>query len=195
MKYPIDAGYRETGSKRVWTLILWYVLFTICCVTHIVSESKAADGRQEEGSQKDNWRYVGSSVVNTGGDTTKITVAGGRVLVPATLVYNGYQVNVLLLLDTGSSRTAINTEIADRLNINLTETKTAQAQVVGGAVIEVRHLRLSSITVGPHVKKEADILIVQHRGPPVQYDGLLGMDLLRGLKYDIDFEKQIINWE
>ena len=195
MKHPIHAGHRETGSKRVWTLILWYILAAICCLAHPVSASKAEDGKGENGSQKDNWRYIGSSVIETGGDTTKITVAGGRVLVPATLVYKGYEVNVLLLLDTGSSRTAINTEIADRLNINPAEAKKARAQVVGGAVIEVRHLRLTSITVGPHVKKEADILIVQHQGPPVQYDGLLGMDLLRGLKYNIDFEKQIMTWE
>jgi hypothetical protein len=70
-----------------------------------------------------------------------------------------------------------------------------RVQVVGGAVIEARLLRLTSITVGPHTKNKADILIVPHNGPPVNYDGLLGMDLLRGLKYNIDYEKQMMTWE
>ncbi len=167
----------------------------MCCVTHLVSESKAENGRGEQESQKDSWRRIGSSVIETNGDTTKITVVGGRVLVPATLVYKGNETDVLLLLDTGSSRTAISTEIADRLNINLTKARKVRAQVVGGAVIEAQQVRLTSITVGPHTKEKADILIIEHGGPPVNYDGLLGMDLLRGLKYTIDFEKHIMTWE
>ena len=195
MRYSLHTEYRKTSSKKAWTLILWYILVAVCCVIHIASESKAEDGQGEKGSHKDSWRYIGSSDVVTGGNTTKISVVGGGVLVPATLAYKGYEAKVLLLLDTGSSRTAISAEIADRLNVNPIDARKARAQVVGGGVIEVRQLRLTSITVGPHTEKEVDILIVQHRGPPVKYDGLLGMDLLRGLKYKIDFEKQILIWE
>ncbi len=195
MKYLIHAEYREAGSKRLRALIGWCILVAVCCFTHIVSESKAENGRGEKESQRDSWRRIGSSVIETGGDTTKITVVGGSVLVPVTLVYKGNETDVQLLLDTGSSRTAVSTEIADRLEINPTEGRKVRVQVVGGALIEAHQVRLTSITVGPHTKKEADILILEHRGPPVKYDGLLGMDMLRGLKYNIDFEKQIMTWE
>jgi predicted aspartyl protease len=170
--------------------LLFYAIVTVCCVAQTVSESRAAS----EGSKEENWRLVGQSVIY-GGVSTKVTVVGNSVLVPATLVYRGNQADVQLLLDTGSSRTTISTEIADRLNIDPTEGRKVRAQVVGGAVIEARQFRLTSVTVGPHTKKEADILIVQHKGPPVRHDGLLGMDLLRGLKFNIDFEKQIMIWE
>jgi len=195
LKYLIHAEYRKAGSKRLRALIVWCILVAVCCFTHIISESKAENGRGKKESQRDSWRRIGSSVIETGGDTTKITVVGGSVLVPVTLVYKGNETDVQLLLDTGSSRTAVSTEIADRLEINPTEGRKVRVQVVGGALIEARQVRLTSITVGPHTKKQADILILEHRGPPVKYDGLLGMDLLRGLKYNIDFEKQILTWE
>jgi hypothetical protein len=36
---------------------------------------------------------------------------------------------------------------------------------------------------------------VPHKGSGMRYDGLLGMDVLRGLKYKVDFKKQVIIWE
>ncbi len=148
-----------------------------------------------EESRKESWQLVGSSVIKTGIDTTKITVARDAVLVPVTLAYKGNEVTILLLLDTGSSRTMVSTEIAGRLNMNLTEAKKGRVQVVGGALIEAQQVRLDYLTVGPHTKKNAEILVVEHKGPPVKHAGLLGMDLLRGLKYNLDLEKQIIRWE
>jgi predicted aspartyl protease len=195
LKYPIHGEYRRGRSRRQRTLVVGCILVAVCCFTPIFSESKAQNGTGEKESQKDSWRRIGSSVSETGDDTTKITVMGGSVFVPVTLVYKSNEMDVQLLLDTGSSRTVVSTEIADRLEINPTEGRKVRVQVVGGAVIEARQVRLTSITVGPHTKKETDILILEHRGPPVKYDGLLGMDLLRGLKYNIDFEKQIITWE
>lgn len=122
-------------------------------------------------------------------------VTGNAILIPATLEHQGVAVDTLLLLDTGSSRTVVSAGIARRLNMNLTDAKRIPMQVVGGGIIEARQVRLAAITVGPHTKKNADILVIQHAGPPVTHDGLLGMDLLRGLKYSIDFQNQLIKWE
>jgi len=68
-------------------------------------------------------------------------------------------------------------------------------RVVGGAVIEAHVVRIKSLIVGPHTKRNPDIFVVPHKGFDAIYDGLLGMDVLRELKYKIDFEKQIIIWE
>jgi clan AA aspartic protease (TIGR02281 family) len=219
------AMYREARLQRFWRLVAFDILMTICCMGQAVSDSKAENRaypesavagvdaatllsqvtgdskpgkpvkNEEEESRKESWRRVGETVIYRGNAPTKVTVVENAVLVPATLVYQGTEVDVQLLLDTGASRTAVSTEVADRLNVNLTAARKARVQVVGGAVIEAQRVTLSRITVGPHTKKNAEILVIPHRGPPTKHDGLLGMDVLRGLKYNLDLERQIIIWE
>jgi predicted aspartyl protease len=99
------------------------------------------------------------------------------------------------VLDTGASKTTINADVADQLSINLGKEKKAQVRVVGGAVIEACVVRMNRLTVGPHTKRNWDVFVVPHKGPAAGYDGLLGMDVLRGLKYRVDFKKQLIIWE
>jgi len=140
--------------------------------------------------QKRIWQNVGETVSNE----TKVTIHGNTVLVPVTLGYGGTIVQALLVLDTGASNTTISAEIAARLNINLEQAKKVKGQVVGGGLVEGRRTRLSFITVGPHTRNDMVIDIIEHKGPAVKYDGLLGMDFLRNLKYQIDFDNQIVKW-
>jgi clan AA aspartic protease (TIGR02281 family) len=167
------------------------MLVAICCVSQTVSDSKAG----EEGSGKESWRRIDETVIYRSNAPTKVTVIGNSVLVPVTVVYQGNQADVQLLLDTGASGTVINTEVADRLNVNLSTARKTRGRVVGGAVIEAYQVTLSRVTVGPHTKENAAVFVITHKGPAAKYDGLLGMDVLRGLKYSVDFEKQIILWE
>ena len=99
------------------------------------------------------------------------------------------------MADTGASGTSINTEIADRLNVDLRTARRMHVKVVGGAVIEAHRVTLSRITVGPRTKENAAVLVIPHTGPAPAYDGLLGMDVLHSLKYMVDLKKQIILWE
>jgi predicted aspartyl protease len=146
-------------------------------------------------AQGGNWQPVGASIIQTGSETSRMTVRHNAVLVPTTLSYKGRKVEAQLLLDTGSSRTVINTETAGRLNIDVAEGRKGRIQVVGGTFVEALPVRLDTIVFGPHSKKNPEILVIEHKGPPGNYDGLLGMDLLRGLKYQLDFDKQMIRWE
>jgi predicted aspartyl protease len=187
---PINGKNREAGLQKLWSHIV-YVLVAFCCVTRAVSESKA----EEEGSGKESWRRIDETVIYRSNAPTKVTVIGNSGLVPVALLYQGTQVDAQLLLDTGASGTVINTEIADRLNINLSTARKTRGRVVGGAVVEGYQVTLSRITVGPHTKENTAVLVVPHKGPATKYVGLLGMDVLRGLKYSVDFEKQIILWE
>ena len=179
----------------VKTLVLGCLFVAICCVTQPISESKAAGEKGDELTRQERWRRIESSEAQMRGTTTRVTVVGNAVMVPVTVEHSGTEVEVLLLLDTGSSRTVVSADIASRLNINLSDAGKTRAQVVGGALIEARRVRLNAITVGPHTIKNVDVFVVEHIGPPVKHDGLLGMDLLRGLKYNIDFQKQAITWE
>ena len=140
--------------------------------------------------QKRVWQSFDETVSNE----TKVTIHGNTVLVPVTLGYRGMTVQALLVLDTGATNTTIRTETASQLNINLEQAQKVKGQVVGGGFVEAKRTKVSFVTVGPHTRTDMAIDIIEHRGPAVKYDGLLGMDFLRNLKYQIDFDNQIIKW-
>ena len=120
---------------------------------------------------------------------------GNSALVPATLVYHGNQGDIQLLLDTGSSWTVIYTETADLLGLNFRSARKIPLQVVGGQILEAHVATVDTITIGPHTATNVRIAVIQHTGPRARNDGLLGMDLLRGVKYKVDLDKQLILWE
>lgn len=127
---------------------------------------------------------------------TKIIVKGNQVLVPVTIVHGTDEVDIHLLLDTGATKTAIHTDVADRLYINLSGAKKTKGEIVGGGIIEVNVFRMDSVKIGPKAFKNQDILIVPYEGSAAaQFDGLLGMDILGKISYKLDLEKQLIYWE
>lgn len=136
------------------------------------------------------YRRVGE----TAGRTLNVIIAGRQVLVPVTLIHGSNTLDALLLLDTGASMTMINADIASRLQMDLDKAPRTMGQVVGGGLIEARLANLQSLTVGPHEKSNLQLLVIEHKGPPVNFDGLLGMDILRDLKYHVDFGRGVIEF-
>ncbi len=167
-------------------------IVTACCCFIPCALLTAAT---HETPENENWRRIDETVLYRSTAPTKVAIVGNSVLVPVTLAYRTNQIDVQLLLDTGASGTAINTAIADRLHVDLHTARKVHGRVVGGAVIEGFQVTLSSITVGPHLKENLPVFVIQHNGPAPRYDGLLGLDILRGLKYVVDFDKQLIIWE
>ena len=52
-----------------------------------------------------------------------------------------------------------------------------------------------SHSIGPHTKKDLRADIIAYQGEvDARYNGLLGMNFIRGLKYTIDFDNQVIQW-
>jgi predicted aspartyl protease len=124
---------------------------------------------------------------------TKVIVNGNQVLVPVLLGYDGREVESLLLLDTGASIMALHRDVAQLLRIESFEK--AKARVIGGREINADIAELSYVRVGPHKKEHLLAGIVDHEGAPVEYQGLLGMNFLKGLEYNIDFTHQRIEWK
>ena len=124
---------------------------------------------------------------------TRIIINGNQVLVPVNLKHGQNEIETFFLLDTGASLTTLNREIADRLNIR--HTQKAEFMVVGGKTITADVVKLSSLEVGPFQKKNIQVGIIDHVGPSLPHKGLLGMNILRGLEYRIDFRKQVIEWK
>jgi clan AA aspartic protease (TIGR02281 family) len=211
--------------QRLWSVTIGCVLVALCCLSQPAAESKAdhrvfpegvvagaasaaeaspitggirlaqSGSKGEAPGGSETWKRMGETVVSGGDEPTKVKIRGNSVLVPVTLVYGRNEADVHLLLDTGAAATTIHTEIADRLSLDLSRARKARVQVVGGGVIEASVARIDSLTVGPHTKRNWNIFVVPHKGSTARYDGLLGMDVLRGLKYRVDFKKQVIFWE
>ncbi len=181
---------REGKLQRLRSLILC-ALAAAFLVTQVTSKSEAG----KKGPDQESWRRLGETPISRSNAPTKVTVIGHSVLVPVTLEDHGNQVDVQLLLDTGSSGTIINTEVADRLSLNLSSARKTQGRVVGGAFIRAYQITIGRISFGPYTRDNPVVFVVPHKGPPQKHDGLLGMDMLRGLKYDVDLEKQLIMWE
>jgi tetratricopeptide (TPR) repeat protein len=136
----------------------------------------------------------GGTAEETRSLSTQVTIEGNQVLVPVTFRYGPRSVQGVLLLDTGASFTSLHSDVAGRLDIPLEQAPKSLGQVYGGGLIVAREANLAYITVGPHTRRDVPVKIVSHNGPPVRFDGLLGMDFLRNYRYHIDFQNQRIIW-
>lgn len=125
---------------------------------------------------------------------TRVAISGNQVVVPTIIGYGERVVEARLVLDTGASATVISPGIAASLGITPDRTGRGLTQVVGGSLLETAVVKLNRITVGPCTKTSLNVHIIPHRGPSVNFDGLLGMDFLRGLTYHIDFQRSLITW-
>ena len=123
---------------------------------------------------------------------TPVSIDSNRVLVPVTISYSGKTINANLLLDTGASIVTLHRNLADKLKINGTQKSTMQ--LAGGQLISADIVRLGYVSVGPNKKKDIFVSIIDQIDQNTDYDGLLGMNFLRNLRYEIDFEKSIIRW-
>src|SRR3972149_9568365 len=93
---------------------------------------------------------IGSSGGGSYGNTTNVTVVGNQVLVPTRLGYGFSTVQATLLLGPGAGATVINTEVAERLNLDLGKAIKVEAMVVGGGKVEAKVFQLDFLEVGPH---------------------------------------------
>jgi predicted aspartyl protease len=123
---------------------------------------------------------------------TKVKIIDNHVIVPVTLLYKKKRVRARLLLDTGSTNITLHKDIANKLSIK--KPQKGSIRVAGGELIDAEAVILDSVTVGPHTKKGLVAGIIEHNGPDVAFDGLLGMNFLKNYQYAIDFENQMLRW-
>jgi predicted aspartyl protease len=123
---------------------------------------------------------------------TRVLIEENRILVPVRLGYRNREVQTLLLLDTGATQTTVYRSVAHRLNF--WETRPSSARVADGRTVASDTGILDYIVVGPHKLSNFDVSVIDFHGNVELPQGLLGMNFLRTVRYDIDYGNQTINW-
>jgi hypothetical protein len=125
---------------------------------------------------------------------TPVLIKDNRVFVPVVLGYDDHEIETTLIFDTGAGSIVLHEDTARQLGIE--EARTSSGEGVGGIKIDTQVIRLAYVRVGPHRKKNLRADIIAYEGnPDDDYNGLLGMNFIRGLDYTIDFDRQVIRWQ
>jgi len=124
---------------------------------------------------------------------TRVNIKGNSVLVPVKLFYGNRHASLQLLLDTGASTTVVHHDAVASLNVDARPA--GDARIVGGALIETHSVNFNRVEIGPYTLQNVVTSLIENTDKNTKYDGLLGMNFLRSVKYDVDFEGGVIIWE
>lgn len=120
------------------------------------------------------------------------SIEGHSVKIPVKMRYLGRVLTLNLIVDTGATRTLLHRQAIR--GFNAVPRPTGYATVVGGGRIPTSVLTINEMTFGAVERNGAEVLVIDAQ-PGLPYDGLLGMDVLSTVKYEIDLPRGLVIWE
>lgn len=129
--------------------------------------------------------------IKTENSATKISIQNGQIFIPVTLINNGKQITISMVLDTGCSRTNIPYKYLNQLSATYTQDTTSI--VANGSMSYGRLTNVEMIKVGPNQEYNFNINGSEVAGS--QNKGLLGLDFLKKHPFKIDFDNEFIVWD
>lgn len=123
---------------------------------------------------------------------TSFTLLKNRILLPVEIVGSRGRATVNLVMDTGAQRTFLWRHALP--SIGLRRVGRVRASGITGSKY-ASTVRAKSIKVGPYSLAGAEIALMSTGRHQQNYDGLLGMDFLMTVRYEIDYKRQVIIWK
>lgn len=179
--YKVPAQYRNQMSKKAYE----QKRFTSAQRQQLAQDQEAVDKRFKLQRALKKLEALKAKL------QTKVKIDRRQVIVPVTVAYRGKKKVYQLLLDTGATYSVIHTQAIGKQAL-VGATKSA-AIVAGGARVDVSDIRADLLQVGPYRFKNSPVSVMDSSDQGI--DGLLGMNVLSRLKYDIDYERQLIVWD
>lgn len=124
---------------------------------------------------------------------TSVMIRGNRILVPVEVAERNRVAHLVMLLDTGASRTVIHRNAVGHLPLRAGEK--VQAVVAGGGALPSERSAVRYLEVGPHRITDMEVMLIDPVRTDLPFDGLLGNDFLRSHPYEIDYDKEILTWK
>ena len=124
---------------------------------------------------------------------TPVMIRGNRIMVPVEVAMGSDVSHLFLLLDTGASATVLHRGSLSGLDLPAGEK--VQARVAGGRTLPSEKIKFKYIEIGPFREHSTHAIVIDSQGPPLPFDGMLGMDFLKTHPYRIDFDGEMLIWE
>lgn len=122
---------------------------------------------------------------------SSIHAQNNQILVPVRVARGNRSQELRLLLDTGANRTVFHSAALNR--IGSVGAPVGQAQTASGEQINLYSMNLDSFEIGPFDISPAQVQVIDYQGVS-KHQGLLGMDILSQIDYELDIDNAELRW-
>lgn len=72
--------------------------------------------------------------------------------------------------------------------------KKGKVNIAGGGKLSFKAKNLDYIKVGPRKMEDFVVMVIENKNRKSSMEGLLGMNFLAGLEYELDYARKVIRW-